>query len=257
VSVKTVASRELRYRERHCSPEKRTEKSRSGSQARRAVAVENSSQQSPHANGHGEIERPPIEALQELAPTRGSCKCHHGQDRSTTRSDFDPVARKEQRSDEDSFRQAMEDERDDQDRCRSSRLQPLRHRQRSSIEQGMKSQQAHDHTRMDPLVFRRMLDQPECPVTHGDETKSHDAELIPQVRQYVDGNESWHDTDDESVDGETQDGPISARDHQSESCRQGKHAQHQSHGGFAAQDPPAGAGYCRSIKQSPCELRWP
>jgi hypothetical protein len=24
-----------------------------------------------------------------------------------------------------------------------------------------------------------------------------------------------------------------------------------------AQDPPAGAGYCRSMKQRPCELRWP
>jgi hypothetical protein len=52
-----LASRELRSCERHCRPEKCTEKPGNGSQARRAVAVENGSQQSPHAIGPNRTSR--------------------------------------------------------------------------------------------------------------------------------------------------------------------------------------------------------
>jgi hypothetical protein len=75
----------------------------------------------------------------------------------------------------------------------------------------MKSQQAHDDARMDPLVFRCLLNEPECPVAHCDEAKSRHSELIPEVRHYVHSNERRHDTDDEAVDGETQKGAAPSR----------------------------------------------
>jgi hypothetical protein len=141
--------------------------------------------------------------LEELGTTSRSSDRHDGKKRGTRRCDPDSVARNQKRSDDQSLRQAVDDERSHENRRRPSQLQPFRDGQRGPVDQGVEGQNGNDDARSKPLVFRRLLHQPEDAVAHRDERDSRTSEPTPELRQHACSKERRHDAKDEAVDTKT------------------------------------------------------